>query len=44
MTAEADIGVFRVAFEQWIDEEKTRESADLVRSALANLRELIVAR
>jgi AcrR family transcriptional regulator len=38
LAAEAGIGVFRVAFERWIDDSDQRDLAQLIRESLADLK------
>ncbi len=44
LSAEAGVGVFRVAFERWVEKTNERDWADLVEESLAHLKELIAAR
>jgi AcrR family transcriptional regulator len=43
LTAEVAIGVFRVAFERWIDDASDRDFPDLVRDSVAQLKVLTSA-
>jgi AcrR family transcriptional regulator len=43
LTAEVAIGVFRVAFERWLDEPKERAFSDIVRESIAQLKVLTSA-
>jgi AcrR family transcriptional regulator len=40
LSAEAGLGVFRVAFERWVEKTNERDWADLVNESLAHLKEL----
>ena len=44
LTAEAGMGVFRVAFACWVDKSNEQDWPDLVHESLAHLKELISAR
>ena len=44
LLAEAGVGVFKVAFDQWVAEANTREWSRIVQDAFADLRELVAAR
>jgi AcrR family transcriptional regulator len=44
LTAEAGMGVFRVAFERWVDKANEREWADLVDESMTQLKALVAAR
>ncbi len=43
LTAEVAISVFRVGFEQWVDEDEDRELTDLLRQSLAELKVITAA-
>lgn len=44
LSAETGIGVFRVAFERWVDNTNEQDWSTLVDDALAQLKKLIAAR
>jgi AcrR family transcriptional regulator len=43
LTAEAGMGVFRVAFERWVEKTNEQDWADLVKESLAHLKTIIAA-
>ena len=43
LTAEVGIAVFRVAFEQWVNDDQDRELTDLLRQSLAELKVITAA-
>lgn len=43
LTAEAGMGVFRVAFERWVEKTNEQDWADLVKESLAHLKTIVAA-